>query len=142
IPVQSGLAFTRPGKLDFDVGVGKLRYRNTVFGDPVTDASLRYGVSNRISASLGTVFSNDYVSGAAGMTINTPVGAFNGEVIHAKATLKNNDKTLEGNSYKLSYSKTFPSTETYINLSSIQFDTKNYVSVYNAMQMNHGYYQY
>ncbi|MGJ7249818.1 fimbria/pilus outer membrane usher protein [Morganella morganii] len=142
IPVQSGLAFTRPGKLDFDVGVGKLRYRNTVFGDPVTDASLRYGVSNRISASLGTVFSNDYVSGAAGMTINTPVGAFNGEVIHAKATLKNNDKTLEGNSYKLSYSKTFPSTETYINLSSIQFDTKNYVSIYNAMQMNHGYYQY
>lgn len=67
IPVQSGLSFTRPGKLDFDIGVGKLRYRNTVFGDPVTDASLRYGVSNRISASLGTVFSNDYLSGAAGM---------------------------------------------------------------------------
>lgn len=142
IPVQSGLAFTRPGKLDFDIGVGKLRYRNSVFGDPVTDASLRYGINNRISASLGTVVSNDYLSGAAGMTINTPVGAFNGEVIHAKAQLKDADKTLEGSSYKLSYSKSFAATETYINLSSIQFDSKNYISVYNAMQINDAHYQY
>lgn len=136
IPIQSGLSFTRPGKIDFDIGAGKLRYKNSVFGDPLFDASMRYGINNYLSASLGTIASQDYLSNALGVTINTKIGAFNTEIIHSKAKLKNNNKTLEGNAYKLSYSKAFVETETYINLSTIQYDSKNYTTAYTAMQMN------
>ncbi len=136
IPIQSGLSFTRPGKIDFDIGAGKLRYKDSVFGDPIFDASMRYGVNNYLSTSLGTIASQDYLSNALGITVNTKLGAFNAEMLHSKAKLKNSNKNLEGNAYKLSYSKSFAETKTYINLSSIQYDSKNYTNAYTAMQMN------
>ncbi|MBG2876467.1 fimbrial biogenesis outer membrane usher protein [Proteus alimentorum] len=142
IPVQSGLSFTRPGKLDFDIGVGKLRYKDSIFGKPILDAAFRYGINNYLSASYGSVVSQNYLSNAVGMTLNTNLGAFNTEMIHAKAKLKNEDRTLDGTSYKLSYSKAFSQTDTYINLSSIQYDTKNYIPIYSAMQINSGDYKY
>lgn len=142
VPVQSGLSFTRPGQFDFDIGIGKLRYKNSVFGKPILDASLRYGINNALSGSFGSVASKDYLSNGLGLTVNTNVGAFNAEVIRAKAKLVNDNKTVEGTSYKLSYSKSFSKTNTYINLSSIQYDTKNYLPIYNAMQINNGNYHY
>lgn len=137
VPVNSNISLTRPGKLDFDVGVGKLRYRDSVFGSTIMDGAVRYGVNNSLSTALGSVVSRNYLSNSAGISLSTNLGLFTSEVIHARAQIDNSNKSLNGNSYKLSYSKDFSLTDTYLNLSSIQYDTKNYVSVYNAMMINY-----
>lgn len=78
-------------------------------------------------ASKGTVYKNIL----AGMAVNTFIGAFGTDISRSETELVG--EKLTGQSYRLSYSKTIPSSETTFTLATYRYSNSGYLSLSDAV---------
>ncbi|HEJ9541638.1 TPA: fimbria/pilus outer membrane usher protein [Proteus mirabilis] len=95
-----------------------------------------YGFNNSITAYGGLLIANGYTSGVIGSGVSLGLlGALSADVTLARTNL---DKTYQGQSYRVRYSKSLLSTGTSFDLTALRYSTKDY---YNFSDYNNSGYE-
>ncbi len=134
LPYASPVNALREGRWRYTLAGGQ--YRSTNLNDTpyVFEAGLSHGLNNLVTLYGGTLFANDYVAVAGGIALNTKIGAFGFDVTQANTTITGLP-SREGQSYRLSYSRTFTPTETDVTLAAYRYSTSGYLSLQDAMSI-------
>ena len=69
-----------------------------------------------------------------GLGLNTSVGAFSFDVTHSNVRIPD-DKTYQGQSYRVSWNKLFEETSTSLNIAAYRYSTQNYLGLNDALTL-------
>ncbi len=140
VPFSSVTQLLRPGDTRWDIGIGELNDDSTIEKTRVATATGYYGLNNLFTGYAGFEFTDtDYYAGLLGLALNTGVGAFAFDVTHSHAEVGDRD-ALEGQSYRLTYSKLLELTDTSLNVAAYRFSTKEYLSLQDAASFDYDYH--
>lgn len=119
---------TRPGSVRYKFYAGKpTSYDHHADGDTFGTGEFSWGVSNGWSLYGGMVSSSKYVSLAAGIGRDLmALGALAFDVTRSDAKLENEHR--HGQSYRVSYSKTFDGTGSQVTFAGYRFSEKDFMS--------------
>ncbi|WP_434584716.1 fimbria/pilus outer membrane usher protein [Klebsiella sp. R390] len=122
----------RPGTTRYSVMGG--RYHNTTINEEpeIMMGTLRHGFTNLITGYTGLLGGEDYQSAVAGVALNTGVGAISADIAHARTKLYD-ETSAEGQSFRLSFAKILPVTNTNITLASYRYSSSGYYDMNDAM---------
>jgi outer membrane usher protein PapC len=122
---------TRPGSLRFNLAVGKPsdlghRSRGPLFGT----GEFSWGVSNGWSLYGGALLGGDYNALSLGMGRDLMMfGALSFDITQSRARMLQQDETLSGGSYRLSYSKTFDELDSQVTFAGYRFSQEDFMSM-------------
>ncbi|MGP3070588.1 outer membrane usher protein [Serratia nevei] len=122
---------TRPGSVRFKLATGKPsdwehHSRGPLFGT----GEFSWGVSNGWSLYGGALLGGDYNALALGIGRDLmALGALSFDVTQSRATLPQQDETLSGGSYRVSYSKTFDETDSQVTFAGYRFSEQDFMSM-------------
>ncbi len=139
VPYASVVQMLRPGASRFNVIAGQ--YDDSELDDApnFAQATYRHGISNIITAYGGGLVAEDYSSALVGTAFGTPVGAVALDVTLSHADeIPYTEKQLDGQSYRLSYSKMFNATGTNFSLATYRFSSEDYLSFSDFAQVREG----
>lgn len=138
VPYASLIPLMRPGQFKYQLAAGRYRYGNIVLKENTATGSVQYGLLNNVTLSGGFIGHKKYQSGTVGVAVNTPVGAFSGDITQAKATFGEGEEkqTRKGSSVRASYNYFLEPTQTNITLATYRYFTKNYYSVDETIWFN------
>ncbi|MEK7946200.1 fimbria/pilus outer membrane usher protein [Pigmentiphaga sp. YJ18] len=131
VPYASVTQLLRPGITRFSVAAGEVR--NTQFSgkDKVLQATVQQGLSNLVTGYSGLVVGDGYLAALAGAAFNTPLGAVSIDATKAKADIRGIDNT-NGQSFRVSYSKFVPSTNTNFTVAAYRHSSSGYWQMQDA----------
>ncbi|MBP0591323.1 fimbrial biogenesis outer membrane usher protein [Paraburkholderia sp. LEh10] len=134
VPYSAPVNALREGRWRYSVSAGQ--YRNTsVETHPfVFEGGVQRGLNNFVTLYGGTILGEDYVSAAAGVALDTPIGAFGFDVTQANTDLHSLG-TRSGQSLRLSYSRTFAPTSTAVTLAAYRYSTSGFLDYQDAMTL-------
>lgn len=137
IPFTSTAQLVRPGFAKYSLSVGRYRDMSKLYNTKVAQATLQYGLTNDITLNLGATFAKNYHSELAGVSFNTPIGAFasNATFSHAKI----NRNTYKGYSLSINYNTRIEKTDTNVTLAAYRYSSRNYYGVTDVIYANEGY---
>lgn len=123
----------REGRLKYALTAGKYRSGNSDSDEPeFGQITAIYGLSHAITIYGGTLYSEDYQSGAAGLGFGLgELGSVSADITAAHTTL-NNDETHDGQSYRVQYSKDFQATDTSFTLAAYRYSTEGFYTFQEA----------
>ncbi|HDH1793650.1 long polar fimbrial outer membrane usher protein [Klebsiella quasivariicola] len=123
----------REGRLKYALTAGKYRSGNSDSDEPeFGQITAIYGLPNAITIYGGTLYSEDYQSGAAGLGFGLgELGSVSADITAAHTTL-NNDETHDGQSYRVQYSKDFQATDTSFTLAAYRYSTEGFYTFQEA----------
>lgn len=146
VPYASVSQLLRPGISRFSATVGN--YRDTSshangagYDQPkFIQATYRRGISNKVTLYGGGILNNDYLSGLAGVALNTSLGAFAFDVTNSyaknlPAEVDGISSAMNGQSYRVTYSKRLESTNTDLALAAYRFSSSDYLTLQNVAQL-------
>lgn len=134
VPYAAVTQLLRPGSFRYDLTAGTVRDSGLKDKPFFTELTWQQGLTNRLTGYGGTQLAPDYYGAQLGLGIGTPVGAVAADVTHT--TLKNNNgATRQGQSWRLSYSKYLPETQSNFSLATYRFSTRNYLGLTEAMSL-------
>jgi len=122
---------TRPGALRFKLAAGKPsdwqhRSRGPVFGT----GEFSWGVSNGWSLYGGALAGGDYNALSLGIGRDLLLlGALSFDATQSRARLPQEEITLSGNSYRLSYSKNFDEYDSQVTFAGYRFSEQDFMSM-------------
>ncbi|MFJ3264860.1 outer membrane usher protein [Serratia liquefaciens] len=122
---------TRPGSVRFKLASGKPsdwqhHSRGPVFGT----GEFSWGVSNGWSLYGGALVGGDYNALSLGIGRDLmALGALSFDATQSRAQLPQEDGTLSGGSYRLSYSKNFDEFDSQVTFAGYRFSEKNFMSM-------------
>ncbi|MFP7326993.1 outer membrane usher protein [Serratia marcescens] len=122
---------TRPGSVRYKLAAGQPsdidhRYYGPLFGT----GEVAWGVSNGWSLYGGALLGGDYNALALGIGRDLMLlGALSFDVTQSRAVLPQNNETLSGGSYRLSYSKTFDELDSQVTFAGYRFSEENFMSM-------------
>lgn len=141
VPYAAVPRLLRPGLSNYSLTAGKLRYENLKQAPKFIQGTYQRGINNYLSLYAGTTLAQQYQAGVLGAAINTPIGAFSTDVTQSKADNFANSsytgKHLQGQNYRVSYSKQVEPTQTYFN-ASLYHSTNNYFSLSDYARLKEG----
>src|SRR5262249_52894195 len=115
VPYASVAQLLRPGITRFDVAVGPVR-RNPIHKHPARlQATVQHGFNNLFTGYAGIAASQGYASLLVGGAIDTRFGALALDITQANAHIPGYSTQL-GQSYRVTYSKIIPSTQTTLSV--------------------------
>ncbi|HHE6470175.1 TPA: fimbria/pilus outer membrane usher protein [Providencia rettgeri] len=124
---------TRPGQLIYQFVVGKpTKNEHDTQGPAFSLGSLSWGVTNNTTVYGGVLGSSEYQNIAIGLGRDlAPFGVLSGNLSISRAEMgrTENNQTLTGNSYNLTYSKQFDDINSQITFAGYRFSEKNYMSM-------------
>lgn len=124
---------TRPGQLIYQFVVGKpTKDEHNTHGPEFSLGSLSWGATNNTTIYGGLLGSSEYQNVAIGFGRDfAPFGVLSGNinVSRAKMGSLDNDRTLTGNSYNLTYSKQFDEINSQLTFAGYRFSEKNYMNM-------------
>lgn len=124
---------TRPGQLIYQFVVGKpTKNEHDTQGPAFSLGSLSWGVTNNTTVYGGVLGSSEYQNIAIGLGRDlAPFGVLSGNISISRAEMgrMDNNRTLTGNSYNLTYSKQFDDINSQITFAGYRFSEKNYMSM-------------
>ncbi|MEX3021197.1 outer membrane usher protein [Kluyvera sp. STS39-E] len=134
-PFSSVIQMQRPGIGRWDISAGKV-VNNQLRHEPnLIQGSFYYGLNNFLTGYTGIQMTDDnYLAGLLGVGLNTPMGAFALDVTHSKTDIPD-DKTYQGQSYRLSWNKLFGPTDTSLNLAAYRYSTQDYLGLNDALTL-------
>lgn len=134
VPYAAPVNALREGRWRYNVAAGQ--YRNASLNSTpfVFEAQVQRGLNNFVTVYGGTIFADNYASAAAGVALDTPIGAFGFDVTQANASL-DNQPSHNGQSLRLSYSRTFTPTSTDVTLAAYRYSTSGFLSFQDAMNL-------
>lgn len=123
----------REGRLKYALTGGKYRSGNEDSDEPeFGQVTAIYGLPYAITVYGGTLYSEDYQSGAAGLGFGLgELGSLSADITAAHTTL-NNDDSHNGQSYRVQYSKDFQATDTSFTLAAYRYSTEGYYTFQEA----------
>jgi outer membrane usher protein FimD/PapC len=122
---------TRPGSVRFKLAAGKPsdwihHSRGPLFGT----GEFSWGVSNGWSVYGGALVGGDYNALSLGIGRDLMVlGALSFDVTESRARLPQEEKTLSGGSYRLSYSKNFDEYDSQVTFAGYRFSQEDFMSM-------------
>nr|ELJ1595201.1 outer membrane usher protein [Escherichia coli] len=125
----------RPGVGRWDISGGQV-LKDDIQDEPnLFQASYYYGLNNYLTAYTGIQLTdNNYTAGLLGLGLNTSLGAFSFDVTHSNVRIPE-DKTYQGQSYRLSWNKLFEDTSTSLNIAAYRYSTQNYLGLNDALTL-------
>ncbi|MFK3911527.1 fimbria/pilus outer membrane usher protein [Enterobacter cancerogenus] len=123
----------REGRLKYALTAGKYRSGNDDSDEPeFGQVTAIYGLPYAITLYGGTLYSQDYQSGAAGLGFGLgELGSLSADITAAHTTLNNND-SHNGQSYRVQYSKDFQTTDTSFTLAAYRYSTAGFYTFQEA----------
>jgi outer membrane usher protein FimD/PapC len=121
---------TRPGQVRYKLAAGQPQsYQHTAEGPLFTTGEFSWGVSNAWSLYGGGVAAGNYNSAALGIGRDLfSIGAISADVTQSLATLPEHG-TLQGKSWRLSYSKRFDESNSQVTFAGYRFSERNFMSM-------------
>lgn len=136
IPFSSVTQMLRPGTARWDFGLGELNDETPGNKPKVVVASGYYGINNLLTGYTGIEFTDtDYFAVLLGVAVNTSFGAIALDVTQSQADIETVG-TLQGQSYRLTFSKLLEMTDTSFNVTAYRFSTTDYLSLSDASSLN------
>ncbi|MBS0925999.1 fimbria/pilus outer membrane usher protein [Providencia sp. JGM181] len=124
---------TRPGQLIYQFVMGKpTKDDHDTQGPAFSMGSLSWGATNNITVYGGLQASSEYQNVAFGLGRDfAPFGVLSGNINISRAQMGRLDdnETLTGNSYNLTYSKQFDEINSQITFAGYRFSERNYMSM-------------
>ncbi|CAD5354939.1 putative outer membrane export usher protein [Enterobacter cancerogenus] len=123
----------REGRLKYALTAGKYRSGNDDSDEPeFGQVTAIYGLPYAITLYGGTLYAQDYQSGAAGLGFGLgELGSLSADITAANTTL-NNDDSHNGQSYRVQYSKDFQTTDTSFTLAAYRYSTAGFYTFQEA----------
>ncbi len=134
-PFSSVMQMQRPGVGRWDISTGEVD-KDELHDNPyLAQGSYYYGLNNYLTAYTGVqVTDNHYFAGLLGMGLNTPFGAVALDVTHSRTEIPD-DKTYQGQSYRLTWNKLLEATDTSFNVAAYRYSTQDYLGLNDALQL-------
>ena len=124
---------TRPGQIIYQFVVGKSsKDEHNTQGPAFSLGSLSWGATNNTTLYGGVLGSTEYQNIAFGLGRDlAPFGVLSGNISISRAELGSldNNETLTGNSYNLTYSKQFDEINSQITFAGYRFSEKSYMNM-------------
>lgn len=131
VPYASVAQLMRPGVTRFDIAAGQLR-DTILHGKPgVIQAAAQHGFNNRFTGYAGVQGSAGYAAALVGGAFNTRFGALALDVTQAHATIPGAG-TYNGQSFRVTYSKVIPETDTSLSVVANRYSTSGFLSLTDA----------
>ena len=130
VPYSSVAQLLRPSMLQYDVVIGELNDSMIRNKPKLIQATVAKGLNNYVTSYVGSQLSNHYQSALLGSALNTTAGAFSADITLSRADL--DDEIKNGWSLKLSHSKTFEPTQTYLSIAAYRYSSQDFLSIYDA----------
>lgn len=133
VPFASINQLVRPGISRYSVVGGKYR-DNSLDREPnFAQGTYQYGVSNFLTAYAGGIAAEDYFSGQLGLAFSTSFGALATDITQSNAKNLNDTqyglkKDMNGQSYRVTYSKLLAPTNTNFTIAAYRFNSEDYLS--------------
>ncbi|HKT96683.1 MAG TPA: fimbria/pilus outer membrane usher protein [Paraburkholderia sp.] len=134
VPYAAPVNALREGRWRYSVAAGQYRNSSQQSNPFVFEAGVQRGINNFLTLYGGTIVASDYVSGALGAALDTPIGAFAADITQANTNLKNLP-SRNGQSLRISYSRVFASADTNVTLAAYRYSTSGFLSLVDAMNL-------
>ncbi len=134
VPYSSPVNALRAGRWRYSMAAGQYRDASEPTHPLLFEASVQRGISNLLTLYGGTVLAQDYLSGAVGAALDTPVGAFAMDLTQANISL-HDGPSRGGQSLRISYSRVFAPTDTDLTLAAYRYSTSGFLSLPDAMNL-------
>ena len=131
VPYASVAQLMRPGVTRFDIAAGQLRDSFLQSRPNVIQGAVQHGFSNRISGYAGVQGSEGYAAALVGAALNTRYGALALDITQAHASIPGYG-SYNGQSYRISYSKIIPETDTSLSVAADRYSTSGFLSLSDA----------
>jgi outer membrane usher protein FimD/PapC len=122
---------TRPGSVRYKLASGRPSdWKHHVNGPVFATGEFSWGINNGWSLYGGGVGETEYKALALGIGRDLlAFGALSLDTTQSRAQLPNENRTLSGGSYRLSYSKNFDETDSQVTFAGYRFSERNYMSM-------------
>ncbi|HDR2794116.1 fimbria/pilus outer membrane usher protein [Enterobacter cloacae] len=133
VPYSSVPMLLRPGNGRWSLTGGQVNNQSSNdYKLSFIEGTYQRGINNWVTMYSGVQAANDsqYTNTLVGIAFNTPVGAFSTDFSRAKTQL--GKVTNSGDSFKLAYSKTIPTSETTFTLATYRYSSGGYFSLSDA----------
>ncbi|WP_372486756.1 fimbria/pilus outer membrane usher protein [Stenotrophomonas sp. WHRI 8082] len=139
VPFASVPQLLRVGQQRFSATVGTLNDNWLRNYPSFIEATLRRGLSNRVTAFGGITASPGYGALLVGGALDTQWGAFSGDITVSRAqlplALPSFGTTMQGQSYRLTFSKDLPDYGTNVSMAAYRYSTDGYLSLADAARL-------
>ncbi|WP_065422793.1 fimbria/pilus outer membrane usher protein [Citrobacter koseri] len=132
VPFSTVPGLLRTGQFNYDLNAGRLRNDNAI-KDIFYQGTVRYGLSNFLTAYGGAQYSNNYLAATIGAAVNTPLGAFSADMTSSRAQVNDNQNVYSGAMTRVTWNKLFDDTGTNVALAGYRYESANYLSLTEAL---------
>ncbi|ENG4185380.1 outer membrane usher protein [Providencia rettgeri] len=123
---------TRPGRIQFKLFAGRpMNILHHIEGDTFASGEFSWGVSNGWSLYGGVLSTgSDYNAMSLGVGRDLMAfGALSVDMTQSKAVFDNSNKTYQGGSYRISYSKRFEEYDSQVTFAGYRFSERDFMSM-------------
>lgn len=131
VPYASVAQLLRPGVTRFDMAAGRLRSDLLQDRPAVVQAAVQRGFDNVFTGYAGAQGSAGYAAVLVGGAFNTRLGAVALDVTQAHASIPRYG-THDGRSFRITYSKILPDTDTSLTVAAYRYSTSGFLSLLDA----------
>jgi outer membrane usher protein len=131
VPYASLAQLLRPGVTRFDVAAGRLRTDILQDTPGVIQAAVQHGFDNVFTGYAGAQGSAGYAAVLVGGAFNTRLGAVAVDITQAHASIPRYG-THDGRSFRITYSKILPDTDTSLTVAAYRYSTSGFLSLLDA----------
>ena len=131
VPYAAVAQLMRAGVTRFDVAAGQLR--DTILQDSpnVIQAAVQHGFNNLLTGYAGVQGSAGYAAALVGGALNTRLGALALDITQARTSIPGYG-TYNGQSFRITYSKVIPETDTSLSVAADRYSTGGFLSLGDA----------
>lgn len=134
-PFSSVMQMQKPGVGRWDFIAGEVNDDDIHDKPYLAQGTYYYGLNNYLTAYSGIQGTNNhYLAGLIGVGLNTPFGALALDVTHSRTEIPD-DKTYQGQSYRLTWNKLIEPTNTSFNVAAYRYSTQDYLGLNDALQL-------
>ena len=133
VPYSAVPQLLRPGVTKYSAALGQLRQYGVNSSMPwVAQGTLQHGINNFLTAYGGLTLSEGYTQAKVGAAVSTPIGALSLDTAISNTQIPGY-KTLNGQSYGITFNKNIVETGTNFALGAYRFSTGNYLALQDAV---------
>ncbi|WP_217534861.1 fimbria/pilus outer membrane usher protein [Vibrio metschnikovii] len=144
IPYDSSINLVRVNQINYTSTLGKIK--NNKGNDPLLgEFTLQYGIHNNITGygGLQVIDKGSYNSAIIGSAINTKIGSISLDLTRSSSVSSQNNKRINGYSFRATYSKNFNTTGTNFIFNSYRFLSEDYLTLSEHLaRKDHNAYEY
>lgn len=134
VPYAAPVNALREGRWRYSVSAGEYRSTSLDSHPFVFEGTLQRGINNFVTLYGGLIGAEGYVSGEAGVALDTRLGAFAFDVTQANTNIPRMPGR-SGQSLRISYSRVIASTDTNVTLAAYRYSTGGYLNLADAMSL-------